>query len=308
MRRGLVIVLALGIDLLFGELPNRWHPVAAMGRLVGKLEARAPGKGALRQFIYGGMVESICLTAAIVPSRIVQRLLPARSLVGALAEAVALKPTFALRDLFLATDRVRRPLEQGDLEGARQAVGQLVSRDVSALDESEVAAAAVETLAENASDSVVAPLLLYAAFGLPGAYGYRMANTLDAMIGYRGRYEYTGKVAARLDDLLNLLPSRLTALATVIAARPVGTSPADAWRGAVEGSHRTASPNAGWPMGAAAGALGLRLEKAGHYVLNPVGKRPTSSDVPVAQRLVGAGLAVAIVGTILVASRSAHHR
>ncbi len=303
MRRGVVIALALGIDLLFGELPNQWHPVAAMGRLAGELEGRAPRDGSLRQLLYGAMVESICLTAAVVPSRIVQRIVRALPFVGVLAEAVVLKPTFALRDLFRATDRVRKPLEQGDLEGARQAVGQLVSRDVSALNGSEVAAAAVETLAENASDSVVAPLLMYAAFGLPGAYGYRMANTMDAMIGYRGRYEYIGKAAARLDDLLNLLPSRVTALAMVAAARLAGASPSGAWRGAVEGSRRTASPNAGWPMAAVAGALGLRLEKVGHYVLNPEGRRPTNDDISAAQRLVGTGLAVAIAGTILAASR-----
>jgi adenosylcobinamide-phosphate synthase len=301
VRRGLVIVLALGIDLLFGELPNRWHPVAAMGRLVSALDGRAPRKGTFRQLAYGGMVETICLAAAVIPSRALERLLPALSFIGLLAEAVALKPTFALRDLFIATNRVQTPLDRGDLDSARTAVGQLVSRDVSRLDESEVAAAAVETLAENAGDSVVAPLLFYATFGLPGAYGYRMANTLDAMIGYRGRYEYLGKVAARLDDLLNLLPSRLTALATVIASPLAGASAAGAWRGAIEGSRRTASPNAGWPMSAAAGALDLRLEKVGHYVLNPEGRPPTGADLAAAQRLVGAGLAVAILGTIVAA-------
>jgi len=303
MNRGLVIALAVGLDLLLGELPNRWHPVVAMGRLVGGLESRAPRSGAFRQLLYGGLMEAICLAAATIPSRTLERLLPTRSILGAVATAVALKPAFALRALFSATGRVGQALERGDLEAARSAVGQVVSRDVSRLDEAGVAAAAVESLAENASDSVVAPLLFYAAFGLPGAYGYRMANTLDAMVGYRGRYEYLGKVAARADDLLNLIPSRLATLATMVASPVVGGSAAGAWRGALEGSRQTASPNAGWPMAAAAGALGLRLEKVGHYVLNPEGRSPTAGDLGRAQRLVGASLAVAILGTILAASR-----
>ncbi len=295
-------MLAIGLDLLMGEPDERWHPVVWMGRLVSRLEQAAPREGAWRQFSYGAWAEAFCLAAAAVPAWLVGRFLP-KGVAGLLATALLLKPVFAIRALFQHVRPVERELESGDLPGARKAVGRIVSRDVQSLDETGVAAAAVESLAENASDSVVAPLLYYAVFGLPGAYVYRMANTLDAMLGYRGRYEYLGKTAARLDDLLNVVPSRLTALALAAAGWMAGESPADAWRTAFRDSSRTASPNAGWPMAAAAGALGLRLEKVGHYVLNPEGRPPRAADVARARRMVTAGLAAAILGVLLISER-----
>jgi adenosylcobinamide-phosphate synthase len=181
-------------------------------------------------------------------------------------------------------------------------VGQIVSREVAELDEARVAAAAVESLAENASDSVAAPLLYYVAFGLPGAYLYRMANTLDAMWGYRGRYEFLGKAAARTDDLLNLIPSRLAALATVVSCWAVGGSSPGAWVCARKDSARTASPNAGWPMAAMAGALGVRLEKVGHYALNAGGRSPEVADLRRAMRVTAASLATTALGTLLLST------
>jgi adenosylcobinamide-phosphate synthase len=130
-----------------------------------------------------------------------------------------------------------------------------------------------------------------------------MANTLDAMVGYRGKHEYLGKVAARMDDLLNVVPSRLTALAIAGAARFAGGTPEGAWRGAIRDSGRTASPNAGWPMAAAAGALGLRLEKGGHYVLNPEGELPRGADVGRARRLVAGSIALTVLVSLLISRR-----
>ena len=302
VNRTKVILLAIGLDMLMGEPDERWHPVVWMGRLVNKLEHTAPREGVWRQLSYGAWAEALCLAVAAVPAWLAGRFLP-RGLVGLLAAALLLKPVFAIRALFQHVRPVERDLELGDLAGARKAVGRIVSRDVQSLDEAGVAAATVESLAENASDSVVAPLLYYAVFGLPGAYVYRMANTLDAMLGYRGRYEYLGKAAARLDDLLNVVPSRLTALALTAAGWMAGGSPAGAWRTALRDSSRTASPNAGWPMAAAAGALGLRLEKVGHYVLNPEGRPPRAEDVARARRMVTAGLVAAIVGVLLISGR-----
>ncbi len=298
-NRGKVIALAIVLDLLTGELPERWHPVVAMGQLVKKLERRAPREGAVRQLIHGGIMEATCLAAATLPVWLLERLMPSWWPLKSLALALTLKPTFAIKALFQFTDRVREALEKGDLTKARKAVGAIVSRDVETLDEAGVAAAAVESLAENASDAVVAPILYYSIFGLPGAYLYRMANTLDAMVGYRGRYEYLGKVAARVDDLLNLIPSRLSALTTVLSCWIAGGSPSAAWKAALRDSSRTASPNAGWPMAAAAGALELRLEKIDHYVLNDGGRLPGPRDLSTARRVVGASLAAALLGMIL---------
>ncbi len=304
VNRGKMIALAVALDLLMGEPPERWHPVVGMGRLVEKLERRAPKEGPTRQLLYGGAMEVACLTAAVLPAWTLERLLPSSLPLRGVALALALKPTFAIRALFQFTGRVGRALERGEMPEARRAVGAIVSRDVEQLGEAGVAAAAVESLAENASDSVVAPLLYYALFGLPGAYLYRMANTLDAMVGYRGKYEYLGKVAARVDDTLNLIPSRLSALATAASCWVAGGSPAAAWRAALRDSPHTASPNAGWPMAAVAGALDLRLEKADHYVLNPGGRLPGPHDLSTVRKMVGASLVAALLGMILIAGGS----
>jgi adenosylcobinamide-phosphate synthase len=208
---------------------------------------------------------------------------------------VALKPVLSLRALAEAASRVEQALEAGELEPARQALRSLVSRPTGGLTAPLVASAAIESLAENLPDSLLAPVLYYLIGGLPAAYAYRTANTLDAMIGYRDpHYEYLGKAAARLDDLLNLAPARLGALALALAAggtagQAVGTTRRE--------RSRTASPNAGWPMSAAAGALGVRLEKPNHYRLGDGFADPTAADVRRAVQLVqrAAGIGVALL-------------
>ena len=294
------MALALALDLLLGEPPERWHPVVWMGRLIGALERRAPTSGRIRQLLFGAAMEAVCMMAAALPVGLLHRIVPVGSPAGILVRAVALKPTFALKSLFDHHRRVGDALSRGDLNGARGAVGAIVSREVGDLDEAGVVAAAVESLAENAADSVVAPLLYYTLFGLPGAYLYRAANTLDAMVGYHGRYEYLGKVAARLDDMLNMVPARLAAVAMAAGSCTIGSSPRSTWARTRREASRTESPNAGWPMAAVAGALDVRLEKVGHYVLNPAGRRPVESDLRGGRRVVGAGLAIAILGLILV--------
>jgi adenosylcobinamide-phosphate synthase len=223
---------------------------------------------------------AVCVGAAVAPARLFS--LPR------VAEAVLLKTMFSWRTLHQAGQRVHQPLAAGNLDEARAALRWLVSRDTAELDTPLLAAAAIESLAENASDSVVAPLLAYALAGLPGACAYRAVNTLDAMVGYRGRYEHLGKVPARLDDLLNLLPARLTGLLIVAAAALCGADARQAWQVMQRDHARTASPNAGYPMAAIAGALGLRLAKPGHYCLNASGRDPTAEDVRRALRLLGA--------------------
>jgi adenosylcobinamide-phosphate synthase len=174
-------------------------------------------------------------------------------------------------------------LDAGDIPLARQQVAfHLVSRDVSSLEASDLSAATIESVAENSSDSIVAPLLYFAIAGLPGALVYRFVNTCDAMLGYRtNELEWFGKSAARFDDLLNLLPSRLTAAIMLLAGACWGTASGVRraclvwWR-----DHTlTASPNAGHPMSAAAGVLGVQLEKQGHYRLGADLPRPSASTI-----------------------------
>jgi adenosylcobinamide-phosphate synthase len=152
-----------------------------------------------------------------------------------------------------------------------------VSRDASTLDASLLASAAVESLAENTADSIVGPLLAYAVGGLPAAFAYRAVNTLDAMIGYHGRYEYLGKIAARLDDLANLLPARLAALLLILGGALAGGQVNAGLNRLATQRQRTASPNAGWPMSAMAGLLGITLEKPAHYRLGDPAPPP---DLP----------------------------
>ncbi len=303
----LVLVAALLLDRFLGEWPNRIHPVVWMGNLVKAAERRAPTSGRAGPFLYGlGM--ALLLPAAWFTLAWATVSLP---LVGPILAVLWLKSAFAVRALGVAGQGVAVPLIAGDLAGARDGLRSLCSRDPSALGAEELAAGAVESLAENASDSVVAPLFWFVVGGLagpwlaniavPAAVAYRAVNTLDAMIGYHGRYEWLGKASARLDDLLNLVPARLTALLLLaggaLAGADVGSGARTMWRDRA----RTESPNAGWPMATMAGLLGVRLEKPGHYVLGS-GRAPTGADVTTSWRIVLGGLGVggvALVATLV---------
>jgi adenosylcobinamide-phosphate synthase len=250
------------------------------------------------QFLYGIATLILATPIAILPTlaihtlaQRIQKALTQRGyprlgiLSSALLQGVSLKPFFALRMLAEAGGTVRQALEQGDLLAARYALRSLVSRDCSQLTAELVAAAAIESLAENLSDSVVAPLFYYVLLGVPGAAAYRLFNTFDSMLGYHGRYEYLGKVAARLDDVLNFVPARLTALLIIALAPVFGGNRRAAWLIWRRDARKTESPNAGHPMAAAAGALEVQLEKVDHYILgdaNDLGTGQAQGTVPTA--------------------------
>ncbi len=224
-----------------------------------------------------------------------------------------LKPAFAVRALLAAGGAVERALGRGDLPEARRLLAwHLVSRDTAHLTASEVAGAAIESLAENLGDGVVAPLLAHAAGGLALAYAHRFVNTADAMLGYRTpELEWFGKAAARADDALNLAPARLAALLVALAAPAGGGSTRRALGAARADARRTPSPNAGWPMAAMAGALGVRLDKRGAaadgagrlYVLHAAGRAPVAGDLARARRVVGAAVALAAAAAVALEGR-----
>ena len=185
-----LLPLAVAWDLLLGEPPARAHPVVWMGTAARALERRAPTAGRGAQLAYGALLAvapPVAYAAAVARGG---RWLRSRPPLGLLVGVPLLKSTFAIRELRRAGEGVRAPLAAGDLAGARAGLRSLVSRDPADLDAPLIAAAATESLAENLGDSVVAPLFYYALFGPPGAVAYRAINTLDAMIGYRGRYEW----------------------------------------------------------------------------------------------------------------------
>jgi adenosylcobinamide-phosphate synthase len=280
-----VLLLAVALDLVLGDPPNRIHPVAWMGRLIALGRSWAPRVPPELLALYGVLLIGLVGIAAVLGALLAQSL--AARLPGPLAliaQAGLLKCAFSLHGLVAAVWEVRDALASGDLAAARRAVGfHLVSRPVEQLDAGASAGAAVESLAENLTDSWVAPLCFYLVAGLPGAWLYRAVNTADGMIGYReGLLAQLGGASARLDDLLNWIPARFGAVALCTGAWLAGESAAGAWMTMRRDGYRTASPNAGQTMAAMAGALGVTLEKRGHYRL---GHGPPP-DVPATDRAV----------------------
>ena len=253
------MLAALAIDAALGwpaPLFNRiGHPVTWIGWLISWLDNHTNrGNPALRRLAgVGTALLAIGLSAAI--GWTAQALLP-KGWAGVLLAGILAWPLVAARSLHEHVAAVAVPLARGDLAGARKAVSMIVGRDPEKLDGAGVARGALESLAENASDGVIAPLFWGALFGLPGIAAYKAINTLDSMIGHRTkRHEAFGWASARIDDLANLIPARLTGLMfACVSARP---SAALACMRQDASHHR--SPNAGWPEAAMAGALGIRL-------------------------------------------------
>lgn len=264
------ILLAMLLDAGCRELPNSLHPVVWIGRYLKLVGRRLTALKPMAGFVAGALLwffGAVLFTGIFW--LIEYSLQPAPLWARWLALAFLLKPLFALRLLTREVSAVEAALAV-DLRTGRQQLSRIVSRDTSRLSATEVRESALESLSENLSDSVVAPLFWFALFGLPGAALYRFANTADAMWGYRGDWEWAGKWAARADDCLNFIPARLTALALMLTRSPkpglFGKLPREATK--------TPSPNSGWPMAALALTHGIRLGKPGVYVLNPDGQPP----------------------------------
>lgn len=292
--RAAILLGAFGLDARFGEPPNSFHPVAWFGRVMNALVTRAPRGNPQQEFLYGAGIVTSGVALALAPALLLERV--GRNFwLEFFASVWLLKTTFARRALLNAAERVRIELENENLDAARNELRALVSRDTSQLDEPLLAACAIESLAENASDSFVAPLFYYTVFGMRGALVYRALNTLDAMIGYRGRFEYLGKAAARVDDVVNFIPARLTALCLVLVTRS-----RRAWRVMQNDHARDASPNAGYPMSALAGAMNLRLEKVGTYCFNKTGGLPRAAEIARAAQIVSHALGIALFSSLIV--------
>ena len=268
----LILLVALAIDMVLGELPRLIHPVVWVGKVTSFLERGCAGRARLVQFIYGvGMVLLLVGLFAASTYFILFYLKSLHFIAYLIIGAVLLKSTFSLRELRGAALRVKGLLLRKELEEAHYELRSLVSRDTRGLPESLVVSATVESLAENMCDSFVAPLFYFLLLGVPGAVAYRVVNTMDAMIGYHGEYEYSGKFASRLDDVLNFIPARLTALLLVSGSFILRRGARASWQVALNEHTKTESPNAGWAMAAMAGALNVQLEKVGHYKLGKQG-------------------------------------
>lgn len=311
---GLLLLAAFWIDRIWGEPPARLHPVVWMGKYLqacGAVIARRPPAAA---FVLGALAWLVGSTAVALVAwecqvRFVQLLarLPGAwggTPGGGELSLWMLAPLFMLMAWLLKgmlswcmlhdeTGAVEAAL-QCSLEAGQQRLSWLVSRDTSVLSEIEVRESTIETLAENLNDSVVAPIFWFVLLGLPGAAVYRFANTADAMWGYRGfhngvNWEWTGKWAARADDVLSWVPARLTAALLALVTGGV------ALRTLLREARKTPSPNSGWPMAAMALALGVALRKPGVYVLNAGGCPATAADTFLAQKNASKVVAAAVL-------------
>ena len=291
----LIVLFAVLLDLVLGDPRALPHPVVAIGRLISFLEpllrrgfgnARVAGVMLLATTVgvsYGTAALILHLAYAVSPAA------------GFLAALYLAWVSLAARSLHLESGKVAKALRQGDLPGARLALSYIVGRETAELDEQEIVRGAVETVAENTGDGVIAPLCYLMLGGPALAIAYKAVNTLDSMVGYKNeRYLEFGWASARLDDLANYLPARLTGLLMVLAAPICSLSGSGAWRIMLRDGRNHSSPNSGFPEAAAAGALGVRLGGANRY-FGKVVEKPAIGDASLPLSLEAYGGAVRLM-------------
>ena len=245
-------VLALLIDLLLGEPPNRFHPVVWIGRTIGFMDGRVGRGSAAREKAGGVLVMLVPALLFVLAFTLILAL--TRELLGAIvwavASAIILKTMFAIRALETHTAPMVEDISRGDLDAARRKVSMVVSRDVS----------------ENLVDSVLSPMFYFGLAGIPGAVLLRVVNTADGMVGYLSeKHRNVGWFAARSDDAMHYIVARLSVPFIVLSLAILGKDWRAGWGAAMRDHGQTSSPNKGWPMAAVAGGLGVRFEKKGHY-------------------------------------------
>lgn len=281
---------AYALDWIVGDPQRMPHPVRLIGAaiLTGERWLRRPASPA-NEFLRGATLSGAIIAAALLSAKLATRM-------GGVAETLLGWTALATRSLLDESSAVLEALEENDMPKARQRLAMIVGRDSESLDEPEILRAVIETLSEGLCDGVVAPILYLAVGGVPLALAFKAVNTLDSMIGHReAPYLYFGRVAARLDDLANYVPARVTALSIVAAAFLTRGNPRQSFSVFRRDGDRHPSPNAGQSEAAMAGALGVRLGGINFYggkpspkpVLGPEGRRPTRADARAALRLVG---------------------
>lgn len=309
VRMHLFLSLLIGavLDLLIGDPVWIPHPVRGIGAMTAAFERMllkkgdSPGKAFCKGLISVLAVVGITAGAAWAAVRILMRIHPVLGIAG---ESVLCCYCLAARNLKQESERVQTALEQKGIVEARRAVSRIVGRDTDCLTREGVIRAAVETVAENASDGVIAPMFWFVLLGPAGMAGYKAVNTMDSMIGYRNaRYEFYGRAAARMDDVVNFLPSRLTGLLLVASAFLLGMDGKNAWKIFLRDRNASKSPNAGQAESACAGALDIQLLGNAVYGGIPVEKptigdpirEPEPEDIGRANRLMLAASALALI-------------
>ena len=274
MNSMIVGVVAFLIDALIGDPRSRLHPVVLIGNLISLLEKllRRDLDSPTKKILKGGVLVSVVVTVALLVGLGIEVLmqdvpsLAAQIFIQALVLSFMISP----RSLGDAGREIYYLLERENLARARQKVGWIVGRDTQNLNEAEVTRATVETVAENTVDGIISPLFYFAVGGLPLAIAYRAINTMDSMLGYKNdKYLYFGRVAARLDDVANFIPARLTGLLFICAAVVLNLDYKNALKMMRRDARKHPSPNGGWAEATVAGALRIRLGGMNYYFGKP---------------------------------------
>ncbi len=290
-----ILILAVFFDILFGEPPAYIHPVVWMGKLINLFVRRAPVH---HRKMYGFFIVVFCVGAAVSAGIIMVYV--GKGAVSLMIAAFFLKSTFSIRMLLFSAIGIRKDLEKGRLEKVRLDLKTFVGRETTGLNEYHAASAVIESLAESFVDGILSPLFYFLLFGLPGALAYRMINTLDSMVGYKKEpFIDIGYVSAKLDDVVNWVPARLSLVFISISSILFG-KPLDAFKICMKDHDKTASPNSGWPMSAISGALNVRLEKIGYHVLGADFEDPQPFQISKAVNMIGFSSFLAIAGVYLI--------
>lgn len=258
----LIIITAIIIDVIFGELPIKIHPVVWMGKLIDffkryLINYRSKNSGIILTFIV--------VTIFTLATYVLLHLLAFNYIFYIFSSSVILSTTFAIKVLLSSAESMKNDIDH-NIQEARCSMSYLVSRDTKELTEEDLVSATIETLTENITDSVIAPLFYAFIFGVPGAVAYRVVNTLDAMVGYKTPEKIMiGWFPAKLDDILNFIPARITGILVVIAAAFLRLNWRNAYKIMKRDARKPDSPNSGFSMAASAGALNIKLEKIDYY-------------------------------------------
>ena len=282
-----IVGFAIMLDLIFGDPKNRYHPTAWIGNFIGNLVPLFKNENAnLEKF--GGIL-IVLISTAVVGILLIALNLKLDSIIGnefvniiviIVVSAILLKTTMAIRGMEKHALAVTNALENDDIDEARVNLAMITKRKTKNLDKNHVLSGVLESISENTVDGITGPMFYFALFGLPGAFIYRVINTIDSMIGYKTEmFKNLGWFGANCDNILNYIPSRLTAMTMVLGAMLLRHD----WKNCYEifkrDGKKTDSPNAGYPMAALAGALGTKLEKIEHYSLGTDIQEITSKKV-----------------------------
>ena len=307
------VLIGFVLDLILGDPPSFVHPVRLIGKSITALEKLL--RGLFPRTDRGERLAGLCLVllvvgySAILPVILLELIYRWNNWAGLLVEAFLCYQLLATKSLKVESMKVYRQLKKGNLKGARKAVSMIVGRDTERLTEEGVAKAAVETVAENTSDGVIAPLFYMMIGGAAAAMAYKAVNTMDSMIGYKNeKYRYFGTCAARLDDILNFIPARIAALLMIVAAGVLKLDGAGAWKIFCRDRKKHASPNSAQTESVMAGALGVQLAGDAWYfgelhhkkTIGDPGRRVIPEDIVEANRLLyGTALLALVVFALL---------